>query len=255
LKHQYGLAPLRVRPDSGEAPPFQAGQFIALGLPRDPDQPVIERVPGRTRVPMIRRPYSIASPMNSRETLEFFLVLVEGGALTPKLWPLVPGTRLWLNDKVKGDFTLDGAPQGKDLVMVSTGTGIAPYMSMLRSYGGQGRWRRFIMINGVRRVSDLGYREELEELARRDPAFLYIPCVSREPQDSGWCGACGRVQGILEPQHFERLTGVPLDARQCHVFLCGNPQMIADVSAILTERGFAKHTRRQPGNLHFERYW
>jgi ferredoxin--NADP+ reductase len=83
----------------------------------------------------------------------------------------------------QGEFAIDLAPPDKDLVMVSTGTGIAPFVSMLRTYRGQDRWRRLVPINGVRRAADLGYRSELEAAARQDPGVIYVPLVTREPGD------------------------------------------------------------------------
>lgn len=139
--------------------------------------------------------------------------------------------------------------------MVSTGTGIGPYMSILRTYRGQGRWRRFVMINGVRREPDLGYRDELHAIAREDPTVLYIPIVSREPCPGDWPGRCGHVQDVLEQETYRRLVGAPLDPEQCHVFLCGNPDMIQSVRPLLERRGFRTHSKRSPGNIHLERYW
>jgi len=252
-----GLAVVRVRPDGGAVPEFEPGQFATLGLPPDPvpeSEPGPEAA-GRRRPKMVRRAYSIASPPQVRDYLEFLVILVEGGRLTPKLWTLHEGGRLWMDNKIKGRFTLNGAPADKDLVMVSTGTGLGPFMSMLRAHRGGTRWRRLVMINGVRRVADLGYREELEETARSEDSFFYIPLVSREPPDSLWPGLRGRVQQVLEDGTYGRLVGTRLDPDQCHVFLCGNPDMIRSVQASLESRGFRPHTNNSPGNIHFERYW
>ncbi|HPM24119.1 MAG TPA: ferredoxin--NADP reductase [Phycisphaerae bacterium] len=251
------LSIVRVRPDSGTVPPFTPGQFLRLGLPRPPapdgaaSRPTAK--PGRIR--LTRRAYSIASSPLVTETVEFFVVRVEAGELTPRLWEIGPGDRLWMDTEAKGEFSIDLAPPDRDLVMISTGTGIAPFLSMLRTYRGQNRWRRFVLINGVRFSPDLGYRAEMETIAREDPTVVYIPLATREPADSPWVGRRGRVQTVLEPDTYHALVGAPLDPAQCHVFLCGNPDMIDAVQKLLEDRGFVTDDRTTRGNLHFERYW
>jgi len=239
-----------VRPDSGACPPFEPGQFTTLGL-IDPDAP--PKKDGRK--PMILRAYSIASSPTVRETMEFYIILVDNGKLTPKLWKLREGDRLWLSPKISGEFTLDGVPADRDMVWVSTGTGIAPFVSMYRRYRGQNRWKRAVVINGCRLARDLGYVSEFERYAREDGNCVYLPTVTREPEGSDWKGLRGRVPLALEPQTYEKLVGAPLVPEQCHVFLCGNPQMIDDVEAMLLQRGFKTHKKRDPGNIHLERYW
>jgi len=258
------LAIVRVRPDAGQVPPFRPGQYITLGLPRGdsartegaqrPNPATIQTAAAReTR--LVRRAYSIASSAEDRDSMEFYVVLVRAGRLTPRLWTVETGGRLWMDEKARGEFTLEEVPAGRDLIMISTGTGIAPFMSMLRTYRGTGRWRRFVLIHGVRRAGDLGYHNELLAISRDDPSVVYVPLVSREPPTSGWTGLRGRVQDVLNEGAFAHCCGVRLDPSQCHVFLCGNPAMIESVRAMLGERGFRTQTRTAPGNVHFERYW
>lgn len=250
------LSIVRVRPDGGAVPDFVPGQFLRLGLPRPP-APTDKLGPdGRPkRVRYTRRAYSIASAPTEKEATEFFVVRVEEGALTPQLWEIEPGGRLWMDTVAKGEFTLDLAPPGRTLVMIATGTGIAPFISMLRTYRGQGRWERFVVIHGVRYAADLGYHAELLDAAERDPTVRYVPLATRDTGATGWDGLSGRVQVALEPETFARIIGQPLDPQHCHVFLCGNPAMIDEVQALLEARGFAADRHGQPGNLHFERYW
>ncbi len=251
------LSIVRVRPDTGPVPPFVPGQFVRLGVPRAPNPAHVGiRPPSRPgRIRLTRRAYSIASSPTVTEWMEFFVVRVEAGELTPRLWEIAPGGRLWMDDAAKGEFHIELAPPSKDLVMVCTGTGIAPFMSMLRTYRGQNRWRRFVLINGVRYAADFGYMAEMETLAREDPTVRYIPLVTREPEDGAWTGLRGRVQTALEPATYERLVGAPLDPAECHVFLCGNPEMIDSVQQVLETRGFVTDSRGSRGNIHFERYW
>jgi ferredoxin--NADP+ reductase len=233
------LAIVQVSPEGFEPPPFEPGQYATLGLPAD--------VPGGLQ----KRVYSIASAPGQR-WLEFYIQLVKPGDFTRRLWTLHEGDRLHLSEKVEGGFTLQRAPAGADLVLLSTGTGLAPYMSMVRAYAGKERWRRAAVVHGARRASDLGYRDELLALVQRDPSLSYVPVVSRDPD---WDGLAGRVQQLLQPGEFERRAGFPLDPQRCHVFLCGNPAMIDDMDAALTALGFTAPKGDAPGNLHFERWW
>lgn len=255
------LAVVKIRPDSGEVPPFQAGQFCTLGLPA-PQPPETGTVhppegPGshRDRPRLIRRAYSIASPPRWRDHLELYIVLVQEGRLTPRLWTIEQGGRLYLDLKIRGDFTLDPVPPEADIVTISTGTGIAPFMSMVREYQGQHRWRRFVLIHGVREAADLGYREEIQSLMHQDPTVKYIPVVSRPADDPSWHGLRGRVQVALDPCVYEQHVGAPLSPAHCQVMLCGNPEMIQAVQTELSQRGFVTAGKDRPGNLHYERYW
>jgi ferredoxin--NADP+ reductase len=126
---------------------------------------------------------------------------------------------------------------------------------MLRAYRGQSRWRRLVLINGVRRAADLGFRAELEAVAREDPSVVYIPVVGRDADELDYHGLRGRVQDALERQTYEQCVGAPLDPQRCDVFLCGNPAMIDSVASLLESRGFTVDRRETRGNLHFERYW
>lgn len=243
------LAIVRIRPDVGRVPAFEPGQFCTVGLPKD-DGP---SPTGKPR--LVRRAYSIASSPLEQEALELYIALVEKGKLTTRLWELQVGDRLFLDPRINGHFTLEAIPEGKDLVLVSTGTGLAPFVSMLRTYRGKGRWRRCVMLHGVRYVRDLGYRAELEQAAADDASVVYLPCVTREPVDSDWAGHRGRVNELLTPEAYVAATGDKLDPKQCHVLLCGNPAMIQTVQLQLEPLGFVESKKDQPGNLHFERYW
>lgn len=247
------LSIVRVQPDSGRVPDFQPGQFVRLGLPKPGQPPPAPGKPARVR--FTRRAYSIASSPRVTDALEFFVVRIDEGALTPRLWEIPVGGRLWMDHEAKGEFTLDLAPPGADLVMVSTGTGIAPFLSMLRTYRHERRWRRFVLINGVRYASDLGYGDELRTIVRGDPTVCYLPMATREPEGSAWTGLRGRVQSVLEPETYQRLVGAALDPTTSHVFLCGNPEMIDAVEALLQARGFITDAHGRKGNIHFERYW
>ena len=253
---------LRVRPD-GDLFDFEAGQFSVLGLRRDapriahagadddhdhgggaarPDKPV-------------RRAYSIASSSREREYIEFYITLVPTGELTPRLFALEIGSRLFLSPKATGLFTLDRVPDDEHVVFLSTGTGLAPYMSMLRTHLLCGSERRFVVLHGARVSWDLGYRAELESLNRLCGNFTYVPSITRPAEDPSFTGATGRLQQLLEADAIGERSGLELDPARSHVFLCGNPGMIEAATAWFEERGFVSDAPRKPGNLHTEKYW
>ena len=243
-EHPGGHVVLRVAPRGWTLPDFEPGQFCQLGVPGVLDDK------GRP----VKRSYSLASAPGL-DHLELYVKLVDDGVFTRRLWEVAVGDELWLDETLRGHFTLEPVPADKDVVLVATGTGLAPYISMLRHYAGRDRWHRAVLVHGARRVDELGYRTELLERAAGDRSFTYIPTVTREPADSGWTGLRGRVQGVFEGDAYERLVRAPLDPARCHVFLCGNPAMIDGMEGVLQKLGFQRHTKKQPGSLHFERWW
>jgi ferredoxin--NADP+ reductase len=243
---------IRLRPDTPPVRAFTPGQFITVGLP----------LPARSRggdapsegTRLVKRAYSIASSPLETEYYELFLAVVPDGRLTPELWQLEIGDRCWISSDVHGSFTLDDIPHDAHLVLVATGTGVAPYVSMLRTHQADERWQSVALVHGARRALDLGYQAELEERARQDPRAVYIPVVSRET-DEAWKGLRGRVQVALAHESFPNVAGFDLDPLRCHALLCGNPAMIQDVRALLETHGFTAQSSKEKGNLHFERYW
>jgi ferredoxin--NADP+ reductase len=240
-----GLAMLWIAPDAGQFAPFLPGQFVAVG----------RITPANDGDHLVKRSYSIGSSANQLEAVQLFIVHVDDGEFTSWLFAQRAGARVWLAPKASGGFTLQGFEQGKNLVLVSTGTGVAPYVSMYRTYQDNPLWERIVILNGVRVAADLGFREELETAAARDSRLRYFPTTTREPSGSPWIGLRGRVNDVMEPQRFRTLAGFDLVPSQCHVYICGNPTMIEDVEAMVVARGFKKHTPRHPGTLHMEKYW
>lgn len=253
-----GLMVLRIAPESGPVPTFQSGQFAVIGLPASaPRTPSADpEEAGADPERFIRRAYSIASPSLPGEHLELFLTLVRSGELTPRLFALQPGARLWLGPKITGLFTLAEVPADQDVVMVATGTGLAPYMSMLRTGITANPKRRFAVLSGARHSWDLGYTAELTTLARVCPNFTYLPIVSRPKEEpTAWGGATGHVQSLWQDGALERAFGRKPTAGDTHVFLCGSPAMAEGMTALLTGEGFAVHAKGHPGQIHVEKYW
>ncbi len=240
------LAIFHVAPDVGRTPDFTPGQFTNVGLPIV-GQDGVER--------FVRRAFSMANSPRATSFFELFVRRIEGGEFTTRLFELREGDRLWLDPNVYGKFTLDELAPGRDVVWISSGTGVAPFVSMLRTYGDAPRWRRLALFESVRVADDLGFRAELEARAASDSNFAYVPTATREAPESTWRGARSRLQTLIEPENFARLVGWPLEPAVASVFCCGNPAMIEDVAQLLAARGFRPHSRRNPGELHVERYW
>lgn len=216
---------------------FEPGQFFQLGLDVGGER--------------LRRSYSVASAPG--EPLEFYLTQVAEGALTPHLFRLRPGERLWVEITPRGFFTLGYVPKSTCLWLIATGTGLGPFISMLRSEGTWEHAREFVLVHGVRTATQLAYREELEELARRRP-LRYVPVVSR-PAEGDEHLLSGRITTLLETGSLEAAAGLSLDPEDHHLLLCGNPEMITDMMALLQDRGLRRHRVRQPGHVTFEKYW
>lgn len=251
------LAVFRIKPD-GELFSFLAGQYTVIGLPAS--APRLESSDAdvsqsSTKTKLIRRAYSIASSSKINEYVELYLTLVRSGELTPRLWLLRPGDRLWLGPTAKGHFTMDDVPADKNVVLVGTGTGLAPYIAMIQDHHRCNMGRRFVVVHGARHVPELGYREELEALDCECRTLVYIPTVSQPDGEAAWHGHVGRVQSVFGDGTIDWALGETLSPDKTHVFVSGNPEMVEDLQGILVARGFTLHDRRSPGTLHVERYW
>jgi ferredoxin--NADP+ reductase len=239
---------LQVRPDGG-VPEFKPGQYVALGLPGSSARYAEALAEREVVAPdkLVKRAYSIGSSPSQREYLEFYIAVVPDGCLTSRLAALKPGDRLFTQPKVTGTFTAEEVAPERHLVLISTGTGLAPFMSMVRTESLWAPERRITIVHGVRYPSDFAYSDELLSLQSSGRNFEYLPIASRAGDDYG--GRRGRVQklfddGVLTP-HPDRDS----------VFLCGNPAMIDDLEKHLQDRGFTLHSKKAPGTLHVEKYW
>lgn len=253
-----GLIILRLVPDGWELPDFKPGQFAVLGLPgtapryelSDPEEPLKD--PDK----LIRRAYSISSASINKEFIEFYITVVRSGALTPRIFNLKEGDRIFLSKKYTGMFTLDMVPEDKHVILLSTGTGLAPYMSMLRSTLPCNTERQVVVVHGARHSWDLGYRSELNTLATVCSNFHYIPAIT-EPQleHINWGGHTGFVQNLWSKGAIATAAGYDPTPENSHIFLCGNPLMIETMVEILETEGYKEHRKKEPGQVHLERYW
>ncbi|QDV06880.1 Ferredoxin--NADP reductase [Planctomycetes bacterium Poly30] len=242
-----GLATFTVRPDGWTLPDFEPGQFANLSLP---EGEYWDEESGHA----IRRAYSIASTPGLG-VLDFYIRRVDDGQLTPRIFQRSAGDRIYMDERIAGHFTLEGAQDAEDLVLVGTGTGVAPYRPMLLDAKHRARFGRTILFYSDRYLKDLGYLDELQRMADEDDSFLFFPTLTGDVAESEWSGLRGRVQKHLAPAAYEALTGKPLTKERCQVFLCGNPKMVATVQEDLEALGMARHRKREPGQIHMEKYW
>jgi ferredoxin/flavodoxin---NADP+ reductase len=210
---------------------FEAGQFVRIALDVDGQR--------------VARAFSFVNPPQD-PTLEFYGVIVPEGPLSPRLALLKTGERLHVAPNPAGFLVLSEIPDAETLWLVSTGTGLAPFLSILRT---DSPWRRFgnvVLVHAVRHARELVYREVIEKTPAR-----YVTLVSREAH----AGAlAGRIPAAIRDGRLEAAAGLQISPRS-HFMLCGNPQMLKDTTAVLIERGLRKHRRRAPGHISVESFW
>ena len=222
---------------------FENGQFVMIGLPVD-GKPLM-------------RAYSVASP-NWDEEMEFFSIKVAAGPLTSRLQHLQVGDEILLGRKPTGTLLISDLHPGRNLYLLSTGTGLAPFLSVARDPATYERFENVVIVHGVREVKDLAYRHDIETLWREHEylgemisrQLHYYPAVSREAFPHH-----GRVTDLLDHGRVAGDLGLPeLDPAHDRAMICGSPQMLADFRAILDRRGFKVAPRiGTPGDYVFER--
>ena len=209
--------------------PFQPGQYATLGL-MGPEK-------------LVQRPMSISSSADDLSEYEFFIRLVERGGLTPLLWQRTVGDPINIKGP-KGKFLLQD--DGRTSLFVASGTGLAPFISMIETLRARDQTRDIVLLHGVSYDYDLAWREQLTELASGGGFPLrYVGTISRPQSCPDWTGCTGRVETILADQ----LDLHGLTAENTTIYLCGNPDMVSAVEEIAIERGFA------PEQVRKELYW
>lgn len=248
---------LRVATVGWPLPDFIPGQFGVLGLSGSAPRCTLSGPEAYPPEPddLIRRAYSVASSSLINEYMEFYIGLVTTGSLTPRLFALGVGEALWLSPKVAGIFTLDQVPGERNVVLIATGTGLAPYISMLTSVMTCNSSRKFAVLHGAFHSWDLGYRSELKALQHLCENFTYLATIDRpEEEPVQWTGYIGWVQDLWENGLIAKAWGFEPTPDNTDIFLCGNPHMIDDMVARLTGQGYCEHSRKTPGQIHVERY-
>jgi ferredoxin--NADP+ reductase len=218
--------------------PFKAGQFTKLGLD----------IGGET----VGRPYSIVSAPHE-PVLEFYFSNVPEGPLSPRLAQLGAGDAVQVAPKPNGFLVLDEVPPSIHLWLLSTGTGLGPFLSILKTAEPWQRFQRVILVHAARAAAELTYRRAIARIMEAEPKrFAYIPFLSRERADFA---LSGRIPSAIADGRLEARAALALDPALAHVMLCGNPAMVEDATAALAARGFSKHRRKAPGQISMETYW
>jgi ferredoxin--NADP+ reductase len=213
---------------------FEAGQFVRIALEE-----------------ALARPFSFVNPPQD-PVLEFYGIVVPEGPLSPRLERLRAGDRLLVASNPAGFLVLSEVPDADTLWLVSTGTGIAPFLSILRTEAPWRRFRNVVLVHAVRHARELAYREMIGEILRtQHNVFQYLTFVSREAAPGS---LEGRIPAAMRDGRLENAAGVTIDQR-AHVMLCGNPDMLKDATAALVERGLRKHRRRASGHITVESFW
>ena len=222
---------------TGPALDFRAGQFVRIALD----------VAGER----IARPFSFVNPPGD-PLLEFYGVVVPEGPLSPSLALLRPGDALYYADNPSGFLVLAEVPHAEALWLIATGTGIAPFLSILRTEAPWQTYRRVILVHAARHANELVYREVIDAARRqRGEQFRYVTFVSREEPPGS---LAGRIPAAIRDGRLEAAAEA-FAAERSQFMLCGNPDMVKDVTAALIERGLRKHRRRAPGQITVETFW
>ncbi|MGH9397111.1 MAG: ferredoxin--NADP reductase [Terriglobia bacterium] len=234
-RKDYGPELWSIRVRTEERMNFKPGQYATLAVEQDNR--------------MVQRAYSIvSSPLE--DEMEFFFELVPQGELTPLLFKGDVGDHLWMRRQARGRFTLDVASGRTKHLLLSTVTGVAPYVSMVRTLintqnNGAPPGHEILVVQAASRSWEFAYCDELRALESRSNWLRYIPSVSRPWEDPGWKGEVGRVEDIAR----KYLDALGLDPSNTTAYLCGHPQMIENCKGILKRRGFSKDFIRE------EIYW
>lgn len=222
---------------------FQNGHFTMMGLKQDNGRPLL-------------RAYSITSA-NYEEHLEFFSIKVPDGPLTSQLQHVKPGDEVLVNSKSTGTLVTDALLPGKNLYMISTGTGLAPFISIIKDHEIYDQYEKVVLTHGTRHVSELAYEELITQELPKNEYFgdevreklLYYPTVTREAFRN-----TGRLTDLLKSGKLaEDLSLPPISPENDRFMLCGSPGMLKDICAILDGMGFKEARNGEPGHYVIER--
>ena len=220
---------------------FTAGQFARIGL--------------MVQNELVARAYSgVSSPFD--ESLEFFSIVVPDGAFTSNLQHLKIDDELYLEKIPYGYLTLARyqLPAPQDLWLLATGTGLAPFLSMLQDFETWNKYKQINLVYSVRTVEELAYVDRIQEIANvfgeGHDGFKFVPIITRDPNAT----LHDRLPTLIANGELEKVVGMPLNPETSHVMLCGNPQMVDDTKEALKQRGLTMN-RRGEGNISVENYW
>ncbi len=216
---------------------YEAGQFVRIGLPAGDE--------------VLARPYSLVNTPQEKH-LEVYFNRVEQGPLSPRLFELQTGDDILVSNNPSGFLTVSEVPECRHLWMIATGTGIGPFLSILKSEAAWQQFEKIVLCYSVSYAAELAYREIIAGIRdKHGDQFHFVPVVTRESHE----GALGsRVPALMQDGSLEQHTGITINAEDSHVMMCGSSAMITDVSAELMSRDMKKHRRRDPGHFTTEKY-
>ena len=217
---------------------FKPGQWVTLAAEVD-DRKIL-------------RPYSVASAPYQLPEVELFVraVIKDGklGPFTSKLFVAKTGDRFEVV-KVGGTFLLDESDKRRK-ILVASGTGLAPFISMIRHEIKKCGMSDSIVVHGVSYAKDLAYKEELERYTRTGKLIKYIPTISRAEQDASWKGETGRAESLIQNGRIDKILGEEITKEKYDVYACGHPRMVDSVVNFFKGKGFVENK-----DVKFERYW
>ena len=228
------LFSLRFRADIGD---FKPGQFVRVALELDGE--------------IVARPYSLVNSPGEPE-FEIFFNIVAEGPLTPRLAAMRQGDVIRVAKKPYGFLTIVEVPAAKHLWMIATGTGVGPFVSILKTGEAGQRYEKVVLAYSVRTAQELAYLDVIAEAGNKYQQQLsFIPLVTREQLE----GAINkRVTDAIVSGELEQQAGISMSPEDSHVMICGNSAMITDVMELLKSRNMRKHLRREPGHITTEKY-
>jgi len=216
---------------------FLSGQFVRVALDIDGER--------------VARPYSLVNTPEDN-LLEIYFDIVPEGPLSPKLAELDVDDEIFVTSKANGFLTVDEVPECKHLWLFATGTGVGPFLSILKNQKTWQRFEKIVLAYSVRDLSEQAYRKRIAEIEKQHAdQFIFVPVITREKVE----GAMNqRIPDGIEDGSLEDRTGISINQTDSHIMMCGNSEMISDVSACLEKRGLRKHRRREPGHITTEKY-
>ncbi len=215
---------------------FESGQFVRVALDIEGER--------------VARPYSLVNTPGD-ECLEIYFNIVEQGPLTPKLAELEADDEIFVTDRANGFLTVSELPECNNLWLLATGTGVGPFISILKSENVWQRFEKIILGYSVRDFSELSYKEQIALIDQQHSSqFEFVPFVTREKVEDAMNQ---RITASIEDGSFEQRAEIKID-EDSHVMMCGNSAMISSVTEVLEKRGLKKHRRREPGHITTEKY-
>lgn len=224
---------------------FIPGQFARLGVKKEDDE-------------FVWRPYSIVSA-DYDEELEFYSIVVPDGEFTQRIKDIKIGDEIYIDKTNYGLLTTDRFENGKDLWFLSTGTGLAPFISILYDFSIWEQYDKVILVHCAREAEELTYQETINDFFNHEyygdlvkDKLQYIKILTR---DNNGGDLYGRITALIENGELEKFAKVPLTIENSRIMICGNPQMVDDTRKLLATKGLTVSKRSKPGNMAVENYW